>query len=146
MGCGTTNPVQRDVQEEQGDQVDIGYGRADRDEVTGAVSVVNTARDPNQSVADILRGRTAGVYVEEVEGGGLLVRIRGANTLMGDNAPLYVIDGMHVQTKNGVLYDINPHDIESITVLKDAASTAIYGSRGANGVILIKTKRGRKKR
>ncbi len=68
------------------------------------------------------------------------MKVRGTNTFLAGTSPLYVVDGFPLHTTNGILYDINPRDIESITVLKDAASTAIYGSRGANGVVLIKTK------
>ena len=84
----------------------------------------------------------AGVLVTELPGGGIRVRIRGSRSILGGNDPLYVVDGMVIQTIDGALYGINPHDVESISVLKDASSTAIYGSRGANGVILVKTKRG----
>lgn len=74
--------------------------------------------------------------------GGLRIGIRGATSLRGDNAPLYVIDGVAVEPgPNGDLTGINPYDIESIKVLKDAASTTMYGVRGGNGVIIIKTKR-----
>jgi len=74
--------------------------------------------------------------------GGMTVRIRGATSFLGSEEPLFVIDGMVVQSADGALDGINPNTIESITVLKNADETAIYGSRGANGVILIKTKSG----
>ncbi len=140
IGCGSTNHAERSKQGAGTDKIDIGYGQVDRQDLTGAVSAIDTLVYPSKSVADILKGRAAGVDVEEVQGGGIRVRVRGANSFIGGNAPLYVIDGMPVRTENGVLYDINPYDIESITILKDSASTAIYGSRGANGVVLIKTK------
>jgi TonB-dependent SusC/RagA subfamily outer membrane receptor len=82
------------------------------------------------------------VNVEYKADGGLVVRIRGgSSSLMGNNAPLYVVDGVAVVSEDGSLKGINPNDIESIKVLKDAASTSMYGVRGANGVIVIKTKR-----
>jgi TonB-dependent SusC/RagA subfamily outer membrane receptor len=83
------------------------------------------------------------VNVEYKADGGLVVRIRGgSSSVMGNNAPLYIVDGQPVVSDaDGSLKGINPNDIESIKVLKDAASTSMYGARGANGVIIIKTKR-----
>ena len=141
--CGSTNGTSKKTAEKHTKKVNIGYGETDSDNITGAISTVR-ARDtenyPKRTAADMLRGRIAGVVVTEVAGGGIRVQVRGPNSLMGNNTPLYVVDGMPVRTLNGVLYDINPYDIESISVLKDAASTAIYGSRGANGVVIINTK------
>src|SRR5687767_10488754 len=89
-----------------------------------------------------LAGRVAGVVVSRTPDGGIAVRIRGGSSAYGNNEPLYVVDGIAFQPgPNGSLVGINPNDIESIKVLKDAADTALYGSRGANGVILIKTKK-----
>ena len=94
---------------------------------------------------ELLAGRFPGVDVLPAPGGGLIVRIRGTTTLSGDNQPLYVIDGMTIEPgPGGALMGINPADIEKIEVLKDIGSTGQYGSRGANGVILIRTKRGPK--
>jgi TonB-dependent SusC/RagA subfamily outer membrane receptor len=91
---------------------------------------------------ELLAGRFPGVEVLRAPGG-LIVRIRGASTLHGDNEPLYVIDGQTITPgPGGALQGINPADIEKIEVLKDIGSTAQYGSQGANGVILIRTKRG----
>lgn len=143
IGCTTSRQFERknDVRE----KVDIGYGSMDEENVTGSVATIHTD-DPGMetatSVADILRGRVAGVDVFESPGGGIQFRIRGTGTIMGQGQPLIVLDGFALHTTDGVLYDINPHDIASITVLKDAASTAIYGIRGAHGVIIIKTKLG----
>lgn len=82
------------------------------------------------------------MVVTHTADGGIAVRIRGASSIYGNNQPLYILDGMpFVPGQNGGLTGINPNDIESIQVLKDAAETSIYGSRGANGVILIKTKK-----
>ncbi len=85
--------------------------------------------------------RFPGVQVNQTSDGGIAVRIRGTTSIRGNNEPLYVIDGVPIQPgPGGSLTGINPYDIESIEVLKDAASTAIYGVRGANGVIIIKMK------
>ncbi|MFK7848938.1 MAG: TonB-dependent receptor plug domain-containing protein, partial [Rhodothermales bacterium] len=146
MGCQTSNStIAQKGNNAQQERVEIGYGKTGANEVTGAIStarVADTKDAPIKSAADILRGRVAGVQVSEVPGGGIRVQVRGQNTFMAGNEPLYVVDGFPLRTTNGVLFDINPHDVESITVLKDAASTAIYGSRGANGVVLITTKLG----
>ncbi len=98
----------------------------------------------DQSIVRVLEGRVAGVTVEPAAGGGIAVRIRGASSFYGGNEPLYLVDGVpFTPGPNGALTGLNPHDIESIEVLKNPADTGIYGMRGANGVILIKTKRPR---
>jgi TonB-dependent SusC/RagA subfamily outer membrane receptor len=90
---------------------------------------------------ELFAGRFPGVSVYRVEGG-VRVAIRGATSIAGDNQPLYVIDGMAIEPgPGGALMGINPNDIETIEVLKDVGSTSLYGVRGANGVILIKTQR-----
>ncbi|HJR67479.1 MAG TPA: TonB-dependent receptor plug domain-containing protein [Gemmatimonadaceae bacterium] len=104
-----------------------------------------TAKDidqaPGQSIEEILRGRVAGVTVTRTESG-IAVRIRGASSIYGNNEPLYVVDDVAIQPgAGGTLTGLDPYDIESIEVLKDPADTAMYGMRGANGVIVIKTKR-----
>jgi TonB-dependent SusC/RagA subfamily outer membrane receptor len=109
------------------------------------VGTVVTSEDidrvPDQPIEKQLQARVAGVTIVNTPDGGIAVRIRGATTINGENQPLYVIDGMPIQPgPNGSLVGINPHDIASIEVLKDAASLAFYGVRAANGVILIKTK------
>jgi TonB-dependent SusC/RagA subfamily outer membrane receptor len=97
---------------------------------------------PDQPIEKVLQGRVAGVTVSRAADGGIAVRIRGGSSIYGNNEPLYILDGIPIQPgPGGSLTGINPYDIESIRVLKDAADTAMYGSRGANGVILIKTKR-----
>lgn len=99
-------------------------------------------RNPGQSVEEVLKGRVAGVTVTQAADGGIAVRIRGNASIYGNSEPLYVLDGMPISPgPGGSLSGINPYDIESISVLKDPADTAIYGIRGANGVIVIKTKR-----
>jgi len=95
----------------------------------------------DEPLEKVLQGRVAGVTVTRTPDG-IAVRIRGANSVYGNSDPLYVLDGMPIEPgPNGALTGLNPHDIESIKVLKDPADTAIYGIRGANGVIVIKTKR-----
>jgi TonB-dependent starch-binding outer membrane protein SusC len=102
-------------------------------------------RAPGQSIEEILKGRVAGVTVMRTDGG-ISVRIRGASSIYGNNEPLYVLDGVAIQPgAGGSLTGIDPYDIESIEVLKDPADTAMYGMRGANGVIVIKTKRALKR-
>ena len=110
---------------------------------TSTITAEELARTPVETPEKALMGRFPGVNVEYKADGGLVVRIRGgSSSLMGNNAPLYIVDGQPVATEaDGSLKGINPNDIESIKVLKDAASTSMYGARGANGVIIIKTKR-----
>ncbi|RYY90100.1 MAG: TonB-dependent receptor, partial [Chitinophagaceae bacterium] len=149
------------------DVVVIGYGTRRRAEVTSSISSVSAKdiRDmPVAGVDQAIQGKIAGVTVTNNSGqpgGGVSVRVRGI-TSVNDNEPLYVIDGVIIrgssggnstafnmlgggggQTANSVLATINPNDIESIDVLKDASAQAIYGSQGANGVIIINTKKGR---
>ncbi len=130
----------------------VGYGREKRSQITGAVALVDTeaiTRTNTASVDSALQGLVAGVTVTNnnaTPGGGVSVRIRGAGGVNGSE-PLYVIDGFPIsvgQNENSSpLTSINPEDIESVSILKDAASAAIYGTRAANGVVLITTKRGR---
>lgn len=123
----------------------VGYGTQQRKDVTGAVSVIDEKalkEVPVSTPQQMLQGRVAGVYVTQGDnrpGAAPSVLIRGQRSISGGNDPLYVIDG--IPTTDG-LSDINPSDIKSMVVLKDASATAIYGSRGANGVILITTARG----
>ena len=108
-----------------------------RDDVTAE----DIERAPGQPIEEILKGRVAGVTVTQGEGG-LVVRIRGVSSFYGNNDPLYVLDDVPITPgPGGALKGISPYDIESINVLKDPAETALYGVRGANGVILIRTKR-----
>ncbi|MFL5409458.1 MAG: TonB-dependent receptor plug domain-containing protein [Myxococcales bacterium] len=95
-----------------------------------------------EPIEKYLQSKSPGVLVSRTEDGGIAVRIRGASSAYGSNEPLYVIDDSPVQSgPGGALVGINPHDIESIRVLKDPADTGIYGMRGVNGVILITTKK-----
>ncbi len=96
----------------------------------------------NEPIENALMAKVPGVWITRTADGGIAVRIRGTTSLHGNNAPLYVVDGLPIQPgPSGSLTGVNPYDIESIQVLKDAASTSMYGARGANGVIVIKTKR-----
>ncbi len=100
------------------------------------------ARQPNVPLEQLVAGRVAGVRVTRAPGGGISVQIRGRSSFSLSNEPLFVVDGFPIKPgPNGTLSWLNPHDIASIEVLKDAASTAMYGVRGSNGVIVIKTKR-----
>ncbi|OQP56270.1 SusC/RagA family TonB-linked outer membrane protein [Niastella populi] len=127
------------------DVVVIGYQTVSRRNVTGSVSSV-AAKDmkdiPLSSAAEAITGRLAGVQVTTTEGrpgADILVRVRGGGSITQDNSPLYIVDGIQMENALSVL---SLQEIESINVLKDAASTAIYGARGANGVIIITTKGG----
>lgn len=137
------------------DVVVIGYGTVKKEDMTGSVSTVK-GDDLNKgmisSPADLLKGKSAGVVVTPGSGqpgAGATIRIRGGSSLSATNDPLIVIDGLPISNDgvNGMadpLSSINPSDIESFTVLKDASATAIYGSRASNGVIVITTKKGAK--
>src|SRR6266853_2126286 len=106
------------------------------------VTSEDIAKAPGQSIEQVLMGRFPGVDVSRTADGGFAVRIRGGASIRSDNTPLYVRDGVVIDPgPKGYLTGINPNDIESIEVLKEPAETALYGLRGANGVIVIKTKR-----
>ncbi len=125
----------------------VGYGNQKRSDITGAVSSIPASQItelPLARVDQALQGRTSGVYVlnsDGAPGGETLIRIRGLNSINGGNQPLVVLDGMQGGTE--LLKALNPNDVESMEILKDASATAIYGSRGANGVILVTTKLGK---
>lgn len=125
----------------------VGYGSIRKSDITGSISSVSSKEIkavPAASLSQALEGRAAGVKVSQssnAPGGGMTIRIRGGNSIQGGNEPLYVVDGYPLYNESGP--SINPNDIESMEILKDASATAIYGSRGANGVIIIQTKRGR---
>ncbi|NJL76199.1 MAG: TonB-dependent receptor [Saprospiraceae bacterium] len=145
------------------DVVVIGYGTASRKELTGAVSRVSgetISKLPVTGLDQALQGQAAGVFVTTssgTPGSSVALRIRGVASITGSSQPLFVIDGVPINTGSysqigfgnqttNALADINPSDIESIEVLKDASSAAIYGSRASNGVVLITTKRGKNKK
>ena len=125
----------------------VGYGTVRKIDLTGSVGQLemkDIAKAPVSTFEEALAGRMAGVQVQSSDGqpgNEMNIVIRGANSLTQDNSPLYVIDGFPVE--NPDQNAINPEDIESINILKDASSTAIYGARGANGVVLIETKKGK---
>ena len=122
--------------------VNVGYGTVRKKDLTGAVGSVGAdviAAAPVSSALEAIQGRVAGINISSSEGSPdaqINVRVRGGGSITGDNSPLYIVDGFPVTS----IADIAPQDIESIDVLKDASSTAIYGARGANGVILVTTK------
>lgn len=167
IGNKTTFNIQLKIDTNALDEVVVvGYGTQRKSDITGSVTSVKVddiAAAQNSTVDALLQGRAAGVQVTQnagSPGSGVSVKIRGASSLRGNNEPLYVVDGVIIssagedaanasadgnsleETQNG-LNGINPRDIESMEVLKDASATAIYGSRGANGVILITTKKGK---
>ncbi|HYR12279.1 MAG TPA: SusC/RagA family TonB-linked outer membrane protein, partial [Longimicrobium sp.] len=148
------------------DVVVVGYGELERRDVTGSVATVNmdALEDaPVQSIDQMLQGTVAGVQVTQASsapGGGISIRVRGSSSISGSSEPLYVIDGFPIENDpdaaspgsggrvtatvpSNPLAALNPNDIESIQVLKDASATSIYGSRGANGVVIVTTRRGR---
>lgn len=132
----------------------IGYGRAKKEDLTGSVTAMkpdDLSKGITNNASDMLVGKVAGVDVQTAggaPGAGAQIRIRGGASLNASNDPLYVIDGLVIDNNtatgmSNILAMINPNDIETFTVLKDASATAIYGSRASNGVIIITTKKGR---
>jgi len=125
----------------------VGYGTVRKSDLTGSVVKVTSDKieaTPTTSIDQLLQGKSAGLVVYNTSGepgAAVTMRIRGAGSLFSSNDPMYVVDGFPVGSA-GALKHINPQDIESIEVLKDASSVAIYGSRGANGVIMVTTKKG----
>ena len=130
-----------------GEVVVIGYGTQRKEAVTGSVASINGEKIrevPAANVTQALQGRVAGVQITQTStrpGATMQIRIRGQRSLTANNDPLIVLDGIPFP---GSIADVNPNDIKSVEVLKDASATAIYGSRGANGVILITTNKGQK--
>ncbi len=137
----------------------IGYGAVKKSDLTGSVASIRTddlKKIPVNSLDQGIQGKVSGVQVTQLSaqpGGAMSLRIRGGNSIMAGNEPLFVIDGVLIESQidmswtgspsqNG-LSSINPNDIESMEILKDASATSIYGARGANGVVLITTKRGK---
>ncbi len=146
VGSGSTYDVTLTADNKQlDDVVVIGYGAVQRSELTGSVSSVSAQQIkdiPVNSAAEALTGRLAGVQLTSSEGtpgADVRIRVRGGGSITQDNSPLYVVDGIQIENALSV---ISPQDIQSVDVLKDAASTAIYGARGANGVVIITTKNG----
>lgn len=123
----------------------VGYGTVRKADLAGSVSVLEGKAfeaQPVTSVSEAIQGRVAGVNVvsDGIPGGTVRINVRGANSINKSNEPLYVVDGL---VRESGLTGINPDDIQSMQILKDASSTAIYGSRGANGVVIITTKKGK---
>ena len=127
----------------------IGYGAVKKRDLTTAVSVVSTDDlnlRPVAQASGFIQGKVAGVTVQQTSGqpgSGMTVRVRGASSISSGNDPLYVVDGVPVGTGNYSIAYLSPQDIESMQILKDASSAAIYGSRAANGVVMITTKSGK---
>lgn len=129
--CGTTSSTPREME----DPVNVGYSTVDRKDLTTSVSVVKAedSNSPYRDIYEMIQAKCAGVDVE-----GTKVTIRGVSSINSSTEPLFVVDGV---AQSGGVGWISPHDVQSITVLKDAASCAIYGSQGGNGVILIDLKK-----
>ncbi|MBJ2173549.1 TonB-dependent receptor [Aureibaculum sp. A20] len=131
----------------------IGYGSQLKEDISGSVATIDTEAletIPQVSIDQMMQGRAAGVSITTNSGqpgSSVSVRIRGVNSISGSSEPLYIIDGVPVSGDSGgdtsPLASLNPSDIESVNILKDASATAIYGSRGSNGVVIITTKRGK---
>ncbi|OQP42723.1 SusC/RagA family protein [Niastella yeongjuensis] len=145
-GRTTLNVVLTSSTKNMDDIVVIGYNAVRRKDLTGAVSSINAKQlkdIPVNSAAEALTGRLAGVQITSSEGrpgSDFTIKIRGGGSITQDNSPLYIVDGIQVEDALSV---ISPQDIETIDVLKDASATAVYGARGANGVVIITTKGGR---
>jgi TonB-linked SusC/RagA family outer membrane protein len=147
IGASTSINVQlKEQAQDLNEVVVVGYGTQRKRDITGAVASISAeqvAETPIARADQILQGRVSGVQVTQTNsepGGNVSIRIRGTNSINTGNEPLFVVDGF---PGAGDLNSINPSDIESVEILKDASATAIYGSRGANGVVLITTKKGK---
>lgn len=142
--AGTIQLVKEAITQE--DVVVVGYATIKRKDLTGTVSSVNAKQlkdIPLSSAAEALQGRMAGVQAiasEGAPGADIIIRVRGGGSITQDNSPMYIVDGVQVENALSV---VSPQDIATIDVLKDASTTAIYGARGANGVVIITTKAGR---
>ena len=146
-GKSTISVVMEEDKQMLDEVVVVGYGTQKRSDVTG--SMVNIGEEqlnnrPVNNAFEALQGKAAGVDITTNERPGQIgtIRIRGERSLNGGNTPLYVVDGVPLMSASGI-ETLNPRDIESIDILKDASATAIYGSRGANGVVLVTTKQGK---
>lgn len=129
--CGTSRQLATDTSGDE--EVNIGYGTTKRKNATTSISSLKVKQGSGYSnIYDYIQGKFAGVDVD-----GTTIRIRGERSILGGNDPLFIVDGVEVND----IGDISPDEVQSIDVLKDASSTAIYGSRGANGVILITTRK-----
>lgn len=157
-GRSTINVQLRSDEQQLEEVVVVGYGTQLKQELTGNVAQISgdqIANVPTPSLESALQGRAAGVYINQGSGklgSGINIRVRGAASVSASNQPLYVVDGIPVTSSDlgstnteplNPIADINPNDIESIEILKDASASAIYGSRASNGVVIITTKRGK---
>jgi TonB-dependent SusC/RagA subfamily outer membrane receptor len=145
---GASNTVNVTMEEDSNvldEIIVVGYGTTTKKSFTGTATVVNSQNIDAKAVSNVaqaLIGEVAGVVVTRTDGrpgSSATIRIRGFNSVEGNSSPLYVVDGVPF---NGDINAINPNDIESTVILKDASATAIYGARGANGVVLLTTRKG----
>lgn len=139
LGCSSSSSTRTAPEE---GTINTGYATQKESESTTATDTVEPSqqgKDYARDLSDLLQGRTAGVDVSRTGGGQVRILIRGPNSFNASNDPLYVVDGTPVSPGPNGVVPINPRNVKSITVLKDAGSTAIYGSRGAAGVIVIET-------
>ena len=145
-GRTVINVTMSETVQQMDEVVVVGYGTTKKSDLTGSVASVtstNFRAEPVRTFAQAIQGRAAGVVVTNnsgAPGGNVKIRIRGTNSLYGSNEPLYVVDGVALNIN---ISDLNVNDIESMEVLKDASATAIFGNRGANGVVLVTTKKGK---
>ena len=145
-GKSNVRIVLREDNEQLDEIVVVGYGTMKKSDLTGAITRVGEKElqsRPVNNAFEALQGKAAGVDITTNERPGQIgsIRIRGERSLNGGNTPLYVVDGVPLMSASGI-ETLNPRDIESIDILKDASATAIYGSRGANGVVIVTTKQG----
>jgi len=143
-GCALSKDgSQTNTSPKESEKVDLGYTEVDANQSAGATSteVIDQKKyGPNITLTDILQ-RTSGVYVQG-NGPGARAFIRGVSSINGSNEPLFVVDNVAIGSSLSQLSFLNPQDIEKVTVLKDSSTTSLYGARGVNGVILIRTKKG----
>jgi len=143
-GCALSKDgSQANTSPRESEKIDLGYTEVDANQSAGATSteVVDQKKyGPNVTLADILQ-RTPGVYIQG-NGSGARAFIRGVSSINGSNEPLFVVDNVAIGSSLNQLSFLNPQDIEKVTVLKDSSTTSLYGARGVNGVILIRTKKG----
>lgn len=149
VGCqsapsGPSRPLPSPTPAPSAETVQVGYGSQSKRDVTAAVNSASGEKMRSNSprtVADMLVGRFPGVEVRQQANGSASIRIRGTRSFRSSEEPLIVVDGIPQMSGGQALMDLSPRDVESIEVLKDAAATSVFGSRGANGVILISTRR-----
>lgn len=144
--AGACAPAVHHPKSPAADSVSVGYGKQDPRDVTSSISSVTDDGRSKTSVVgleQLIEGKVAGVEVLRDGGGRVSLRIRGATSINSSTEPLYIVDGVIVRaaTFSDAMTGVNPNDVARIDVLKDAAATAIYGSEGANGVVIVTTKR-----